>query len=289
MSGAAGYLGRPATGATVAIPDKAKVGDGMLSWSQAGRFRPVKNPADVLQKFVSLAVKADDEDILAFAQEFGPLWLCAKHGIIVNHRPILGPVRNAFGPLPTANELKGPLACPTAVRERMNCEPLDAWRRLATRAQNLMLAARLINLGEEMPSEAWISIDGDKTDFSRYEAWAHLADPRQRLAENLNWWMLAADINLTVRAEPKGLRTALTPAWIPSVLGIVAIQLVLTCCHSEGLFTCAGCGAPFIARRMATRGSRVYCETCRTAGVSLRDAKRDSRARKRLKRGKVGT
>jgi hypothetical protein len=114
--------------------------------------------------------------------------------------------------------------------------------------------------------------------------------PWQRLAANLDNWIISADVGLRVRAEGKSLIASLgaTPFTFSS-FALIVLQQLLAVLRSEGLASCSGCGTPFISNRQPLAGKfvgrqiakRNYCQNCRDAKIPQRDAARDYRRRER--------
>jgi hypothetical protein len=286
LEGENGFLGQPIAGATAAIPDSIQIAAGHLVWSPGGRFRRLKNPEAVLDAFVNLAVDDQPRAILSFAQRFGPLWLCERHGIVAWHRPVFQ-FRNGLGPAPAAGDEEvnpASLTCPPGRIPGHFHEPLASWHALALRARNLLLVTAQLRDGEIPPRAAWAKVDGFTESFK--DAWVRLEDPWNRLAENLNWFFEVADVASLVESERASLSLVLRSRSITSPLAIVALQLVLAATRAQGLFTCAGCGAPYPARRPRGKERRTYCSKCRRNKIPQRDAARDWRQRERDQRSK---
>jgi hypothetical protein len=282
------FLGQPIAGTTAAIPDSIQIAAGHLVWSPAGRFKRLKNPEAVLDAFVELAVDDQPEAILSFAKRFGPLWLCERHNIVAWHRPVFQ-FRNGLGPAPAAGDEEVNLSSLTCAPGRIPGhfhEPLASWRALALRTRNLLLVTAQLRDGETPPQAAWADVDGFAESFKYMGAWARLEDPWNRLAENLNWFLEAAEVASFVESECASLSLVLRNRFIPSPLAIVALQLVLAATRAQGLFTCAGCGAPYPARRPRGKEKRTYCSTCQRNKIPQRDAARAWRRRKRDQQNK---
>jgi hypothetical protein len=305
-------LGRPIIGSAVCLPEIVLLSGRQLIYSEAGTVQEVETKG-LLDSFLSLASQrsADDEDILAFAKRFGPLRCCARHAIVAYHRP-LATGYSPLGPAASVGELMhfdGPdLFCgPTRTRKsrRCYCEPLSVWRRYAKDARDLLeIAARLRELPQEHPNlvdaaietacyvetiaERWKRLDGlDFKDPSLEGAWSRLADPWQRIAEDLNRWLFVSDVGAFVSA--KGREFSLTIGanrftW--SVLAIITLEIISAVAAANGLATCSNCAMPFLLRRKPVADERRYCSDCRMKGIPLRDAARDLRKRKaEAKRG----
>jgi hypothetical protein len=276
LTGANDRIGQPITDAAVAMPDSIEILHDHLVWSARGRFKRLKHPEAVLDAFLRLASENEPDAVLNFAKAYGPLWLCKKHGIAAWHRP-LAQVRNAFGPALLVGEeinLSSLWCVPGGAREHFY-EPLVRWRTLAIRARNLLLIAAQLHRGQRPSRETWAEHDGETEDFRKLGAWAWLADPWNRLAENLNWWLECANAAAMVEAQAQKPRLVLRSRFLPSALSIIALQLILAAMGAQGLFTCR-CGAPFVSQHP----KRIYCDACLAKKIPERDAARAYRKRK---------
>jgi hypothetical protein len=276
LEDANGLIGQPITGAATAIPDSVSISNGHLVWSSRGHFKRLSHPENVLSAFIRLASESEPDAILNFAKDYGPLWLCKRHGIAAWHRPLIHN-RNAFGPAPLVGEeinLLSLWCAPGRVREQFY-EALARWRTLALRARNLLLIAVQLHRGQTPPREAWTEVDGETEDFRKFGAWAWLDDPWNRLVENLNWWLECANTSALVEGKSGKLQLVLRSRFIPSALTIIALQIILATMRAQGLLTCR-CGAPFPSQSP----KRVYCDDCLAKKIPGRDAARAYRKRK---------
>lgn len=289
-----GRLGR-ATHAQVGLPEKIQRADTRLAWLPRGKITAIE-PADAVWRFIRLADEGEIA-ILDFARSYGPLWVCKRHHIAAFHPPIFS-IPGALGPSPAMlDDPRKPtietLNCPIeTLRDGWLAEPLETWRQLSLRARNLLTAAARLKAGKSVSDEQWQAVDGFSEDWSQLGVWAYLSDPWWRLAENLNWWLSIAQAMPFVAANQGSLRTSIgTPMAsrrMPSVLAVIAVQLIFACQGQSDFTTCAGCGQTYLPRRKPMAGKRVgphmakrnYCDTCR-GHVSVRNAKADQRTRDR--------
>jgi hypothetical protein len=162
----------------------------------------------------------------------------------------------------------------------------------------LVVANALGSNGNVSP-ESWEKVDGFRGSFSkRYGTrWAYLDKPWQRLAANLEYWIMTTDVCLRVGVEGDSVVSELGPnPFTFSVFALVAIQLLLAITRAEGLAVCSDCGAPFISKRQPLAGKRVgrwmarrnYCRNYQGKSVPQRDAARDYRKRKAQKAATLG-
>ena len=67
----------------------------------------------------------------------------------------------------------------------------------------------------------------------------------------------------------------------PNLLSYLALQVCLVAAKQDGFAMCSYCQKPYVPRRAPKSGQRAYCKECRDAGVSVRVAQRNRRARLR--------
>lgn len=272
------------------MPDKIQLKYGHLLWRAQGRTIAIE-PAEVLYRFISTSKAPDDSAILEFAKTYGPLWLCERHQIAGWH-PSIFSISCPLGPAPHPKDRPDrPLYhCPPKREGTDLCEPLEAWRRLAIRAQRLLAIAVHLKEGKRTDVAQWKALDGFDLDWKKLGAWDYLDDPWWRLAENLNWWLAMAQVMPHIEAKDGALRAFIGSSRVPrSVLGVIAVQLIFACQKQPDFAECSGCGATFLPDRTSLLGKRVgpwtakrvYCPECQAKGVPVRDAKRDQRTRER--------
>jgi len=296
MFTADGYLSRPIDGSSVQSPDTLKLDGNRLVFSEATTPRKLDLRC-VLENFLALSTpRRNNQDVLDFAREYGPLWLCERHRFAAYHQPII--TMPLISPA-LDDPIAAPPCAPKAERQkpRLYSEPIAAWRRLATNAGRLLDAAATLQRGAQIDAETWQVIDGhDAADFIGH--WSYLLDPRWRLAENLNRWLALADVRFHIGIENSHIRPQLGPnRYTGSVLALIALELIAATVRADAISHCSACKRLFFASgnqprpgKRVGRGiaRRIYCQTCRAARVPARDAARAARARRKTKttRGK---
>jgi len=149
-----------------------------------------------------------------------------------------------------------------------------------------------VRLQGDAPPELWEEVDGFRGSFAQEfgARWKYLDNPSQRLAANLETWLVTADVYLRVEVHGESLTASLGSGPLTaSSFALVAIQPLLATMRSEGLSSCSGCATPYVSSRPPLAGKLVgpqvakrnYCRNCREAGIPERDASCDYRDRKR--------
>lgn len=197
-------------------------------------------------------------------------------------------------------------------------EPLTAWHEAAATAYALVDAAARLRRGRTLTDEqrlpvlraAWpdaepalltprtLFLDGEPV-FEPYDnreaalrdallmhSNGTLDDDRTQLGWAVSTWMEEAGAKLAL-AWPSGASEPVLTIGGERALGClpaVTVQVALACARSESTRPCDGCGRLHAPRRQPKPGDRSFCQRCRDAGVPLKIAKRDSRARKRAEK-----
>ncbi|MGI8994175.1 MAG: hypothetical protein ACR2FP_07700 [Nocardioidaceae bacterium] len=197
-------------------------------------------------------------------------------------------------------------------------EPLSAWHEAATRANALLTAAARLRAGRPLSDDqrvpvldaAWPDVTGDRfttrelyvegepfmephtdPEAARREALLMLAsrtleDDRVQLAWAVTEWMRGAGAQL-VLTWPAGSTTpalAIGGEMARGCLAAITVQVALACSRGETTRTCDGCGALHAPRRQPKPGQRSFCQQCRDAGVPVKLATRDRRAKQRQRK-----
>jgi len=86
-------------------------------------------------------------------------------------------------------------------------EPIEAWYSLARRASSLLRAANAVRLQGDATPELWEQVDGFQGSFGQKfgARWKYLDNPGQRLAANIETWLVTADVCLRVEVQGESL------------------------------------------------------------------------------------
>lgn len=195
-------------------------------------------------------------------------------------------------------------------------EPLSEWHQAVDRAAAILHAAAKIRDGrtltdaERVPvlRAAWpdvapekftgrqLYVDGepflnesvaDEDEGLRVALLAHsnrsLDDDRAQLTWAVTTWMQQAGAQL-VLTWPAGAREPLLTIGgerPQGCLPAITVQLALACSRADTTRVCDGCGGLHAPKRQPKPGQRSFCQACRAAGVPVKLANRDRRARTR--------
>jgi hypothetical protein len=265
-----------------------------------------------LATFVQLS-DVKPEEILDFANAWGPLGLCI-HSLPYDHgessltigsdaEVVNGRIKESAN---TPAWLVHPHFCDLDLRKHAGvdyvAEPLSAWRHLADGAR--ALRDTVIRLRQhERPLKADLrtlvdtlfgagnygkrlrTLAGKEAtpEYSRRGAWF-------LIGERLNEWLASAPVRFFCEIEERSGRfdVDFTVGLGLGVLPLIAAQLLATLSDPErgSPEICSGCRLPFIQTRKPSRGTRIYCLTCRKKGIPVRDAVHDHREGHRIQNTK---
>ena len=256
-------------------PGRVDLSDGELvfRWlpsSETAGFAATSKTPQMLRRFLSLA-SAPDARVKAFAEDFGPLWLC-EHGLPNAH------AARGFVPATPAAPV-----CEVQRRDGAFVERIDHWRTLARQANALLTLASDVHQGEVGSEDLW-GILSAHPEHSGYEHVAHamptdLGFARETLTLRFNTWLQWADVRSALRWE-----SAEEPVVLNSPIGVfgaLALQLVTRVGRLPPTAVCSGCGLRYERTGRAPKtGQRNFCPDCRSTAPS-RLAKRDQRQREK--------
>ena len=286
---------------------KAKIENGNIVWEDTGFA--AKDPLRVsdfrvLQEFAALGNRTD-EQLLRFAQRYGPLRLC-KHGFAFGHRG-----KDFTTRCYESDDRGDDLAPGQSVRLIWSAsESVEAWRRYVRRAKGIVTIAA--NLRQDPPVEvndwSWIA-DGIPSTHLRHPLGPLLAlskeDPlvavlatqphgtheeqRRTLSLAVNHWLDECEIGISIewpqsgidfrigRSDPHGRGS--------SLLIVIGVQLLRAVLRQKSFVWCSECGSPYVPKRWPRVGQRHYCEQCGRSAV-LRNSQRKFREKSKSDLGK---
>lgn len=241
--------------------------DKKKTYAKGGELRPVP---DLLDSFRRLAAAPDDE-IVAFAAEHGVLGLCEHDAPYT-----------ACQTDPATGELVAGYIDNPADRER-----LSTWRYYAGLAERIVsVATTLHGRGHRVDAadlEPLVHFGGYGM-FPTMQIAGSVTGARSAVAAALTRWLHDGDAALRVewrRGSPQPELVIGGEGPDAGLFTALGLQLALACTRAEGLWRCTACGRLHERSRPPRPGQRAFCDECRVAGVPLKLANRDRRARQR--------
>ena len=273
-------VGRALQAGTWSVPEVIALDapSGSLRWDGDGRAKGVTAPPDFLDRFMRLR-SANDTVIHQFAREYGVVQLCAEH--------TWAPLGHYF---PYDEPSSSDDFCTVQIPLGGTADPYvpTSWYRWfsAWCCEVLNLIMRLQD-GKPGELESWQVVSPTFAEHHGFQlTWRSglvrqarsdiVRDDKQELERVLNTWLFMNRLRLHVEWSDAP-HVELTPG---TLVGQLLVNLVFALSHSGGFAFCSNCGNPFSPTRKPTEGRRRYCNDCKHA--SIRDAKRDSRARRRF-------
>ena len=241
--------------------------DNTLRWEydQVQWKRP---PDDLLDRFIVLWQKRP-RDIISFAEKWGPLKIDSRGN----------PITAGSG-----------------------SEPIAAWQFLSRRAYSVLRIAKALEKGRPGDEEDWalLSTPYDGTDRqtaqfyglsnnARWEFDKRTRSPGFRnaidygkatIAGEVSEWLEKFTVYLTMAWKS---RWQLEMSFKGRMLAAIALQLALAVANAESLFTCNGCGRPYIRskQRKPNAGQANFCPGCIGSRKPQREAEKRYRENQR--------
>lgn len=209
----------------------------------------------LLRRFVGLAGGSDDE-ILRFAERWGPLDLC-RHDLSSAH---------------TLGDPNRPRLCPRRIRHGLTYESIDAWRGHSRHARAVLNLSAALYAGRSGAVADWESVGIDN--------W-RLGGIHTNLGAVLSEWLVLGgvaprftwlDPSETQLGKP---RIVMDGA---GLFGGLAAMLLLAVVRSESVVPCSEAGCTALAEP-TRRGARPYCPTHGGEATRSRDRAQTFRAR----------
>lgn len=281
-----GRLGRDVPSGRVLVPEHVWQEGDTIKWQRGPGDNFVKVSRNTLDDFVKLA-DAGANSIVKFAQTWGVLAISKDWVQKPDHRLVL---------------------------EKGGGDPIDAWRYLSRRARAVLRVAAALNQDKLGDLSDWYEFGmvlrrrGLST-----EIWDKLKETLERPLYGLSYSIFALDDNPLARARDSVAdeighwldawkhesRTGLSDfrlGWSDSngrwelqidyhglLFAAIAVQLLLVVASADSLYSCSGCGTPYIrprGRKRPKMGWANYCENCTNNGVAQRKAVENYREKK---------
>lgn len=221
--------------------------------------------AAAVERFCALRTGAN-ADVLRFAQRYGVLGLC-QHGLPHGH----GVTRGVVPSHERCRYMGDPVTG--------WWEPLDHWRKWAADATAMLNIGSQLAHGKLGEPADWTTLHGAEPFWldDGPEVWGDLvAFEGHQLAEELNGWLGVGGVRFDAAWNPTTAAVVVSTAG-RSLLGAVALQLVLMLAGGKGYAVCDGCPSIFTPSRRPRQDRRGYCPEC-VRKVRNRQAKRRQRA-----------
>jgi hypothetical protein len=284
MTDIRGNLGKPVPSGQVIVPGKIELEGDAIHWELAGPARAQEISRSTLNEFVKLW-EGNAVAILKFAKRWGVL-------IIDSWKTKGGKVRYR----PCGSMAKG-------------VDPIESWKYYSRRAYallNIAAALRRGKLGDGTDWEVIAAFDDRPESFKaadeqhRYGmGWYVFPKSNQRRSAVdqsrdlvatevrmwLSFWRQSRRNGLSdfsVQWSQKRERWELGVDYHGFLFAALALQLALSVAGAESLYTCSGCGAPYVRELKRPKpGTSNYCRECSEKGIAQRravDAYREKKA-----------
>ncbi len=279
-----GNLGKPMPSGQVLVPGEIELEGDTIRWELAGPARWQEVSRSTLNEFVKLW-EAEPAAILKFAKKWGVL-VIAKLG---------------------SKEPPRYRPCGEAMPE--GADPICAWKYFSRRAcavLNIAAALRQDKLGdlsdwgviasiEDTPESYKIAFDQHRYGMGWYlfpksmPNRTSVEQGRQVIATEatawLSFWRAKRRDGLsdfTVLWNPRRTRWEFQIDYHGFLFAALALQLALSLAGAESLYTCSGCGFPYVRELKRPKpGTANYCPKCSAKGIAQRravDAYREKKA-----------
>jgi hypothetical protein len=293
-----GNMGRQVPAGQIVVPEKIWLKDDCIRWRMGRRPRMREVSRSMLNQFIRLS---DAHSVLRFAHEWGVLALS----------------ENMY----SGSEPGGRYYLPGREPMKTGVEPVDAWRYYSKRAQALLNLAAALKLGKLGDRSDWGEFAVWVSDLSGPDRYGQLkrrleasakrhtfglgfsvysgdsGTPEQKLRSAR--WGLAGEACYWFecwKAKKTGAVSDFALRWVDDqqrwdlqidyhglLFPAIALQLALVIADADSLYSCSGCGVPYIRARERKRpktGWANYCDQCSNDGVAQRRAAETYREKK---------
>ena len=291
LTDAGGNLGKLVPSGHVLVPGKIWLEDDAIKWEIVGSSRFQKISLSTLNEFVKLW-DLDPAAILKFARKWGVLTMQRVGGKIT------------------------PLYRPCGESKTEGADPIAAWRYFSRRAYAVLNITAALRQGKLGDLADWHVIAADPTKESIKAAIeehkyglgfytltptrpnVNLVDQRARSIESeVEMWLASwrrermhgiSDFRVIWDGE----RWELEVDYHGFLFAALALQLTLSIVGADSLYTCSGCGVPYVREvKRPKPGTANYCPKCSAKGIAQRRAVETYREKKvqALRLDAVGT
>jgi hypothetical protein len=241
------------------------------------RSNPWRRLAEpMLRHFLELAEDEDDA-IAAYAGNNGLLHVC-PHGIPgFHHSEAPGSiVIRRFFTVGAKRTAASDRTCSSYAWFDVAAEPLSTWRNFSRSCRALLEAAAAVHSRRLPERNSFARLTGiNPAQDDQLEAL--LPTLQVALAGVIDQLLAAYGVRLEFSWAVGPPELAFATSTLTSAL---VLDLASACAKSSGIAICTNCSRPYVPARKPASGRRRYCESCRKQNAPLRDAQRDSRARR---------
>jgi transposase-like protein len=181
-------------------------------------------------------------------------------------------------------------------RTRSGSEPIEWWRYLSRRAYAIRRLAKSLDAGYSGDDADWDMLTA-RLGLAKYARWAHSEVVRHTstcsnardydklvIAFEVSNWLRNFDVRLGLAWNATSAGWQIETVYGGRMLSAVAMQLALDVACGERMFTCSGCGKPYIrpvGRRRPNAGQSNFCSTCGRNRAPQREAEKRYRENRR--------
>jgi hypothetical protein len=274
MIDANGNLGKPVPSGHVLVPGRIELKGDSIQWEIAGPARPQEISPSTLNEFVKLWSGTSTE-ILRFARRWGVLAIQGEGAKSIHSRP-----------------------CGESMPQ--GSDPIAAWKyysRRAFAALNIAAGLRQGKLGD-LADWGVIAASDEKGEFAanaleqdiygmgyclfpeRRGGQSAVEDGRRIIGIEATKWLSFwrsqrrhGVSDFSVRWRPDTGQWLLEVDYHGYLFAAIALQLALCIAGADALYTCSGCGSPYVREAKRPKpGTANYCGKCSGKGVAQRRA-----------------
>jgi hypothetical protein len=239
------------------------------------KTRLVRPKDGILEEFLNLS-SALPPRICSFGEKYGPLLIYCKEKAKGKESNNLVVIEDCEVWSYFARSLRALLHIAARYRAGLTADGED-WRLIAAVPASM-------NYERGGPIDVWnaLVLGGE-------EAWMAMIHFVRRGSRDRVMWLRLLNCLLALgRVRPwiicEGPAKETRPSLVfsgPNLLSYLALQVCLVAAKQDGFAMCSYCQKQYVPRRAPKSGQRAYCKECRDAGVPVRVAQQNRRARLR--------
>lgn len=280
-----GKLGRPIPTGQILVPTKVwREGDKIRWRGNTVRYREAS--PNMLTQFVRLS---DAESVLCFAKEWGPLALSDKQNSCPGHGSISGGAEPIAAWLCYARRARSILNIAAALKDN-KLGDLDDWNQLGVFVQRGRLGKKHYEAFLQA-MDRYDSVIGFTEIVRESTPEENLARARGVIGGEVDRWLDIWKGKATSGVSDFSLRWSRAQGkWNLEIdyhgllFAAIALQLALVIADADSLYSCCGCGVPYIRsreRKRPKKGWANFCDQCAKEGVAGRRAGERYREKKK--------